>query len=431
MVQETDTTNEQLAAPSMLEQLLAVMPPSENPEADQLVLSLITDPDARANPYPVYHQLREMAPVHSGAFFWFLTSYSACDKAVHAPALVRRHGEAWEIRAQVQGSAGRRWFEAQEKSMLWLDPPDHKRIRGLVSKAFTPRYIEQLRPRVEVLVNESLDRVREMGKADLIGDFAFQLPLAVICEMLGIPTEDRESFRKWTLAVAAVFEPFPSAPVQDAADEATDAFEEYFNDLIPKRRENPGDDLLSLMIQAEDEGEKLTREELIASATLLLGAGFETTTNLIGNGTYALLKNRDQWELLVQDPGLAKGAVEELLRYDSPVQIATPRVAKQPVEIDGTTIDEAETVLAVTGAGNRDPARYEDPDRLDIRRQNVDPLSFGGGPHFCLGAALARMEGGIAFEAMARKIPNLELAAEPTYRPTLNIRGLNALEVTV
>jgi cytochrome P450 len=270
-----------------------------------------------------------------------------------------------------------------------------------------------------------------MGKADLIGDFAFQLPLQVICEMLGIPTEDRDSFRKWTIAVAAVFEPFPPAPVQDAADEATDAFEQYFNELIPRRRENPGEDLLSRMIQAEDEGEKLTREELISAATLLLGAGFETTTNLIGNGTYALLKNRDQWEQLVQEPGLAKNAVEELLRYDSPVQIATPRVAREPIEIGDKTIGEAETVLAVTGAGNRDPAHYEDPDRLDIRREDIDPLSFGGGPHFCLGAALARMEGSIAFEAMARKVPNLELAAEPTYRPTLNIRGLNALEVTV
>ncbi len=430
MAQETDTSNEQLT-PSTLEQFLAVAPPSENPEADQLVLKLITDPEARANPYPVYHQLRETSPVHNGTFFWFVTSYETCDKAVHHPALVRRHGEAWEIRAQVQGSAGRRWWEGQEQSMLWLDPPDHKRIRGLVSKAFTPRYIEQLRPRVEALVNESLDRVREMGKADLIGDFAFQLPLQVICEMLGIPTEDRDSFRKWTIAVAAVFEPFPSAPVQDAADEATDAFEEYFNELIPRRRENPGEDLLSRMIQAEDEGEKLTREELISSATLLLGAGFETTTNLIGNGTYALLKNRDQWDLLVKDPGLAKNAVEELLRYDSPVQIATPRVAREPIEIGGKTIGEAETVLAVTGAGNRDPAQYEDPDRLDIRREDIDPLSFGGGPHFCLGAALARMEGGIAFEAMARKIPDLDLTAEPTYRPTLNIRGLNALDVTV
>ncbi|MDP8956542.1 MAG: cytochrome P450 [Actinomycetota bacterium] len=429
MAQETQVP-EQLV-PSTLEQFLTIMPPGESPEADQAIISLITDPDARANPYPVYARLREIAPVYQNAFFWFVTSYDACDKAVHHPALVRRHGEAWEIRAQVQGSAGRRWFEAQEQSMLWLDPPDHGRIRGLVSKAFTPRYIERLRPRVEALVNESLDRVAEMGKADLIADFAFQLPLQVICEMLGIPTEDRESFRKWTVAIAAVFEPFPSAPVQDRADEATDAFEAYFNELIPKRRENPGEDLLSRMIQAEDEGNRLTHEELIASATLLLGAGFETTTNLIGNGTYALLKNRDQWELLVDEPGLAKGAVEELLRYDSPVQIATPRVAKQPIEIDGKTIGEAETVLAVTGAGNRDPAQYEDPDRLDIRRQNIDPLSFGGGPHFCLGAALARLEGAIAFEAMARKIPNLELAAEPTYRPTLNIRGLNALEVTV
>ena len=429
MVQEADTSEE--LVPSTLEQLLAIMPPSENPEADQLVLKLITDPQTRANPYPVYRQLREMAPVHSSAFFWFVTSYEACDQAVHHPALVRRHGEAWEIRAQVQGSAGRRWWEGQETSMLWLDPPDHRRIRGIVSKAFTPRYIEQLRPRVEALVNESLDRVAEMGKADLIGDFAFQLPLAVICEMLGIPTEDRDSFRKWTIAVAAVFEPFPSPTVQDAADEATDAFEKYFDELIPKRRENPGADLLSRMIEAEDEGDKLTHEELISSVTLLLGAGFETTTNLIGNGTYALLKNHDQWELLAKEPGMAKGAVEELLRYDSPVQIATPRVAKEPIEISGVAIGEAETVLAVTGAGNRDPARYEDPDRLDIRRQDVDPLSFGGGPHFCLGAALARLEGAIAFEAMARKIPNLELAAEPTYRPTLNIRGLNALEVTV
>jgi cytochrome P450 len=430
MVQEMETATEQ-SEPSMLEQLLAVMPPGENPEIDQAIVSLITDPDARSNPYPVYQRMREAAPLYQSAFFWFVTSYDACDKAVHHPSLVRRHGEAWELRGQFQGSLGRKWWEGQDKSMLWMDPPDHRRIRGLVSKAFTPRYIEQLRPRVEALVNEQLDRLIDMGKADLIGDFALHLPMSVICEMLGIPSEDRESFRKWTVAIAAVFEPFPSAKVQDAADVATEEFEAYFNDLIPRRRENPGDDLMSLMIQAEDEGDRLTHEELIASGTLLLGAGFETTTNLIGNGTYALFKNADQWDLLVQKPELAKGAVEELLRYDSPVQIATPRVANQDIEIEGATIPEGETVLSVSGAGNRDPARYEDPDRLDIRRTDIDPLSFGGGPHFCLGAALARMEGSVTFEAMARRIPNLELAEEPTYRPTLNIRGLERLEVTV
>ena len=313
--------------------------------------------------------------------------------------------------------------------MLWLDPPDHARIRGLVSQSFNARYIEEQRPGVQKIVDGLIDDIVGAGTVDFVQEFALALPMTVICDMLGIPA-DRRDFRAWTAGASGTLEPLPSAEVQDAADEATAAFEAYFSDLIEKRRQTPGDDLLTQLITAENEEGKLTHDELVSNAVLLLAAGFETTTNLLGNGLLALLRNPEQWRRLAEQPELAGNATEELLRYDSPVQMATPRVATSDLEIDGHMIAEGETVVAIVASGNRDPERFDAPDHLDISRPDPSPLSFGAGPHFCLGAALARLEGMVAFETLARRLPNLEVVdPEPTWLPTLNLHGPRTLNV--
>jgi cytochrome P450 len=315
--------------------------------------------------------------------------------------------------------------------MLWLDPPDHARIRGLVSQSFNARYIEEQRAGIQVVVDDLIDKMAGAGTVDFVQAFALALPMTVICDMLGIPPEDRHDFRAWTAGAGGTLEPMPAPDIQDAADRATEALAGYFSDLIEKRRGTPGDDLLTQLIAAESEEGRLSHEELISNAVLLLAAGFETTTNLLGNGLLALLRNPEQWRRLAEQPELAGNATEELLRYDSPVQMATPRVATSDIEIDGHMIPEGETVVAIVGAGNRDPQRFDQPDHLDVGRTDPSPLSFGAGPHFCLGAALARLEGMVAFETLARRLPRLELVdAEPTWLPTLNLHGVKSLRVT-
>lgn len=399
---------------------------------DSAIAKLIFDPVARADPYPVYDELRSFDPVFQSSLgAWFVTSYEECARLLRDPALVRRHEDSWEMRAQINNCAGRKWFEHQSRWMLWLDPPEHTKLRGLVAKAFTPRYVERVRPRILEVVDALIDGIEEQGRVDLIAELAFPLPITIICDMLGVPLSDRDRFRGGTVAMAATLEPLPSAEVQDRADEATYEFEDYLRSLIDRRRANLGDDLLSRLIEAEDSGETLTDDDIIATVALLLGAGFETTTNLIGNGTLALLNNPEQWKVLVDDPAASRHAVDELLRYDSSVQLATPRVASEPVELGGHTIAPGELVAPVVAGANRDPARYERPNELDLDRPDPAPLSFGGGAHFCLGASLARLEGALVFEAMARRLPGLHLAdEEPKFRPGLNLRGLESLDVT-
>lgn len=295
--------------------------------AEAAIVGLLSDPATRANPYPAYDAIRAAGGVfHSELGFWFVSSYSEAARLMRHPDLPRQHGESWTRRGEMSNSLGRPWFEQQARFMIFIDPPDHTRIRGLVSRAFTPRYLQRLKPQVVERVEQLVDEFAERGGGDLIDSLALSLPMMVICDMLGVPAGDRDNFRRWTIDIAATLEPFPSPEVQDAADKASVAFEDYFKDLVRKRRSTPRDDLLSRMIEAEEAGERLNEQELIATAILLLAAGFETTTNLIGNGTLALLGSRDQWDALVADPSLAARAVEEILRYDSPVQMATPRV---------------------------------------------------------------------------------------------------------
>jgi len=322
-------------------------------------------------------------------------------------------------------------FRGFALTMLQQDPPDHTRLRGLVVKAFTARRVEDMRPRIQAIVDENLDRIIPQGKMDLIEDFAFRLPVTVICDMLGIPEEHREMFYTGARGSGRILEPVPMTPEDVKQANVGQAMQKmYFDHLFDLRRKNPGDDLTSQLLQAEEEGSKLSNDELHANIVLLFGAGHETTVNLIGNGLLALYRNPDQLALLKAKPELIGNAIEEFLRYDSSVQM-TGRVALEDIEdLGGKRIPKGESVLCLLGSANHDPAVYPDhPDRLDITRPNVRPLSFGGGIHFCLGAQLARIEAEIAISTLLRRLPELRLddAENPEWRPTFVLRGLKCL----
>ncbi len=315
--------------------------------------------------------------------------------------------------------------------MLQQDPPDHTRLRGLVVKAFTARRVEDMRPRIQQIVDETLDRIIPQGRMELIEDFAFRLPVTIICDMLGIPEEHRELFYTGSRNSGRILEPVPLSPEEIKQGNATNAMTEmYFQQLFELRRKNPGDDLTTQLVQAEEAGSKLTNEELTANIVLLFGAGHETTVNLIGNGLLALHRNPDQLALLKANPALITNAIEEFLRYDSSVQM-TGRVALEDIDdLGGKKIPKGESVLCLLGSANHDPAVYPDrPDSLDITRPNVRPLSFGGGIHFCLGAQLARLEAEVAIATLLRRLPDLKLddAENPEWRPTFVLRGLKQL----
>jgi cytochrome P450 len=322
-------------------------------------------------------------------------------------------------------------FRSMSHWMLQADPPDHTRLRGLVVKAFTARRVEDMRPRIQEIVDQTIDAVIDRGHMDLIEDFAFRLPVTIICDMLGIPEDHRETFYNSSRDGGRLLDPVPLSPEEIAKGNAGNMMAQmYFQQLFELRRKNPGDDLITQLVQAEEDGNKLTNEELTANIILLFGAGHETTVNLIGNGLLALHRNPDQLALLKARPELMVGAIEEFLRYDSSVQM-TGRVALEDIDdLGGAKIPKGETVLCLLGSANRDPAVYPDrPDRLDVTRQNVRPLSFGGGIHFCLGAQLARLEAEIAIATLLRRLPDLRIddVENPEWRPTFVLRGLKRL----
>ena len=385
-------------------------------------------PEFVADPYPTYHRLRALDPVYRSPLgFWVLTRY---EDVIVALRDARFGKEALgELVAQRQGveSAGTRL------SMLDRDPPDHTRLRALVNKAFTSRVVDALRPRVQQIVDELLGRVEGGGRMDLIEDFAYPLPVIVICEMLGVPLEDREHFKSWGLDIArgldALLMP-PGSDVHRRAMEARKAIAAYFRTLIAERRGAPRADLLSSLIATEEAGDRLSEDELLATCILLLIAGHETTANLIGNGVLALLRHPDELRRLRQDPGLIQSAVEELLRYDGPVQ-RTARIPSEDISIGGHVIPKGELVMPFIGAADRDPEQFPDPDRLDIARADNRHIAFGWGIHFCLGAPLARVEGQIAVNALVQRFPRLAVATDaPEFRQSLTLRGLTRLPVT-
>jgi cytochrome P450 len=386
------------------------------------------DAEFVADPYPTYRRLRAEDPVHHSPLgFWVLTRYEDVVAVLRDPRCAKE-----AIAAFVAARFGVAVPPGIGLSMLDRDPPDHTRLRGLVSKAFTPRVVEGLRPRIQQIVDGLLARVEGAHAMDLIEAFAYPLPVVVICEMLGVPVEDHERFRAWGLDIArgldAILLP-PDSEVAQRSAAARHALAGYFRALIAERRAAPRGDLLSALIAAEEAGDTLSEDELLATCILLLVAGHETTVNLIGNGTLALLRHPDQLRRLRETPGLIAGAVEELLRYDGPVQ-RTARVPSEDVTIGGRTIGKGEMVMPFIGAADRDPAQFPDPDRLDITRADNRHIAFGWGIHFCLGAPLARVEGQIAIGTLVRRLPKLALATDrPEYRQSLTLRGLKSLPV--
>jgi cytochrome P450 len=388
-------------------------------------------PDYIKDPYPFYERLRTLDPVHLTPLGNYLVSRHAEVSLVlrdkrfgkdFAGRISRRYG------AQVMDEPV---FQSMGNSMMQQDPPDHTRLRGLVIQTFTARRVEDMRPRIQQIVDDALDRVENLGHMDLIRDFAFRLPMTVILDLLGIPTDQRERFYRPSHDSGRLLEPVPLSRAEiDKANAANLSGRGYFLQLCEFRRKQPGDDLITHLVQAEAEGAKLSNGELTSNIMMLFGAGHETTVNLIGNGLLALFRHPDQLALLKANPALITNAVEEFLRYDSSVQLAR-RVALEDVDdLGGKPIPKGESVLCLLGSANRDPAVYPDrPDRLDITRPNVRPLSFGGGIHFCLGAQLARAEAEIAIATLLRRLPGIrpDDLDNPKWRPTFVLRGLREL----
>jgi cytochrome P450 len=388
-------------------------------------------PEFIRDPYPHYARLRSDDPMH-------LTPHGMYLASRHAEASLvlrdRRFGKDFVERST------RRYgpkimeepiFRSMSRWMLQQDPPDHARLRGLVVKAFTARRVEDMRPRIQQIVDETLDRLAARGHMDLIEDFAFRLPVTIICDMLGIPEDHRGAFYTSSRNGGRLLDPVPLSPAEIAEANAGNAMAQmYFQQLFELRRKSPGDDLTTQLVQAEEDGSKLSNEELTANIILLFGAGHETTVNLIGNGLLALHRHPDQLALLKANPALITNAIEEFLRYDSSVQMSGRVTLEDIDDLGGRKIPKGETVLCLLGSANRDPAVYPDrPDRLDIARPNVRPLSFGGGIHFCLGAQLARIEAEVAIATLLRRLPDLRLddAENPEWRPTFVLRGRKRL----
>ena len=379
-------------------------------------------PEFRRNPYPFYDLLRENAPV----FFWdrwgvwFLSRYEDCNALLRNNRL--GHGTFGD---PPEGQEA--LIAMQQDWMLFQNPPDHTRLRGLVHKAFTPRIVEQLRGKVQAITDSLLDKVHAAGHMDLIADLAYPLPVTVIAEMLGVPAEEQLRFHQLSNDLARTLDLTEDPAIYERGSQAAAAITAYVKDLTDQRRTNPQDDLLSALVAVEEAGDRLTEAELFATFGLLFVAGHETTINLIGNGMLALLKHSDQLAQLKSNPALIKTAVEELLRYDSPVQM-TSRMVLETIDLDGHTIERGQQVSFLLGAANRDPAQFEAPNSLNITRQPNQHLAFGSGIHYCIGAPLARLEGQIAINTLLRRMPDLKLETEaPELADNYLLRGLKVV----
>ncbi|HZO75287.1 MAG TPA: cytochrome P450 [Ktedonobacteraceae bacterium] len=403
------------------------------PGKQQKILSLyhLLDPDVLANPYPLYHRLRSEDPVHWDHYLhaWVVTRYA--DVVTVFQRFSANRTPTPEQLTALGLSALTPLAQVMIHQMLFLDPPAHNRVRGLASKAFTPRRVESLRSHIQDITNSLLDAVQDKGQMDIIADLAYPLPAIVTAEMLGVPTADWPQLTAWSADFAQVLGNFQHNP--DSAARVISSLEQmvaYFQAAVSEQRKRPRDGLISAFLAAEQDGDRLTEEEVVANTIVTMVGGQETTTNLIGNGMLTLLRHRDQLELLQSDFSLVPSAVEELLRYESPSQ-HTARLAPYDTELGGKSIRQRQAVIAVMGAANRDPERFPDPDRLDICRKDNRHVAFAWASHFCFGAPLARIEGQIAFEAILRRMPRIQLAPGPiTWRENLGLRGLVALPVT-
>jgi cytochrome P450 len=387
------------------------------------------------DPYRQYARLRTLAPVHQSPLGpWSLTRYDDCSRLLRDPNLsVEERNSAYSGRDALFEAAGEERRRRGTRAILNLDPPDHTRIRRLVSKAFTPRRVEELVPRVQGLVDGMLDAAAARGEMDVIADLAFPLPFAVISEMLGMPEADRLQLREWSHTLVRSLEPLTDPADVPMLMDASDHMVTHVEAAIEWKRREPADDLLSAMIAAEEAGDRLTSEELREQVVLLFIAGHETTVNLIGNGTLALLRHPLQLELLRTHPDLIGNAIDELLRFDSPVQF-TRRIALEPMEIDGHGIEPGSFVFCILGAANHDPEHFgPTADELDLTRRDAPHhVSFGGGIHHCLGAVLARTEARVAIGSLVRRFASIEAATDtPAWNGRMVLRGLDALPVRI
>jgi pimeloyl-[acyl-carrier protein] synthase len=407
-------------------------------DASEGFFTTANSPEFRENPYAFYAMLRENTPrLRTEMGLWFLTTHADASMVLRDPrnSSDESHSKLHQMFVNQMHEQGRESMVDSFSTMLFMDPPDHTRLRGLVQQAFTPRMVEQIRPRAQQLVDELIDAaVARDTTMDLVEDVAYPLPVTIICELLGVPVADHDRFAEWSRTLSRAIDPSPirSAELEEEIAMAGLAFAEYFEALVNERRQSLGDDLLSALITAEAEGDRLNEDELFGTALLLLIAGHETTVNLIGNGMLALLRNRDEFQRLHDDPGLGRLAVDEALRYDSPVQM-NQRIPLEPFTLsDGQVVEPAEQIIVMLAAANRDPAVFVDPDRFDIGRADAKRhLAFGGGIHHCLGAALARVEGEVALSTLVRRLPRMELTGEPERRPNFTLRGLARLPVSV
>ncbi len=393
----------------------------------------IRSPEIRADPYSFYDSLRDSARVHRSSFGSIVLHRHADVSAAlrdNRLSSSNSHNDNYKQFASMARQLGfGPLIDMQERTMLFLDPPDHTRLRRLAGKAFTVRTVEAMRPYISDLVDGMLDDAERRGRFDLIADVAYPLPVTVISQMMGVPLEDRDQLREWTAVAVRVLDPSDDMSALVPAGQAVEHLRRYFDDLVARRRSDLGDDLLSGLIAAEEEGERLSHEELLATCVLLYAAGFETTVNLIGNGAYAFLAHRAGYERLGREPDLAAAATEEALRYDSPVQL-TGRTATDDVEVAGLPVARGQEVLLLLGAANRDPAAFDDPGHFDPARSPNRHLAFSGGIHTCLGAGLARVEAQVAFTALAHRFPQLEVESEPVRRETITLRGFESLPVS-
>ncbi|WP_257459592.1 cytochrome P450 family protein [Archangium lipolyticum] len=403
-------------------------------------MQTLTQPDFgsqrfKANPFPFYARLREEAPVFrimgpANEVGWLVTRYEDVNQVLkHASLSKDRIGSMTpEQRARMPWFV--KLFEPISQNMLSRDPPDHTRLRALVHKAFTPRLIERLRSRVQSLSDGLLDAAQRKGSMELVSEYALLVPVTIIAEMLGVPSGDYRKFQRWSNRLIS------NTNMRDVLLSVPSIlmFTRYLRKLVAQRRSSPGDDLLTALIQAEEAGDKLTPDELVSMVFLLLVAGHETTVNLIAGGTLALLQHPEQLDRLRKNPELIEPAVEELLRYASPVEISTERFAREDISVGGVTIPKGDLVFAVIASANRDERQFQNPDTLDLSREPNKHLSFGMGIHYCLGAPLARLEGQIAIQTLVNRFPRLRLskpAESLKWRTGFLMRGPKQLPVSL
>lgn len=400
-------------------------------EPQQLLVQLL-DPAYRADPYPLYNRIRERGPmVLPGSHLAVFASYAECDEILRHPSSANDRLKSTFAQQAIAAGEQPRPFGAP--GFLFLDPPDHTRLRKLAQKAFAPRVVKALEPEIVNLVDGLLDGLEPGTEFDVITELAYPLPVAVICRLLGVPLADEPKFSSASGLLAQGLDPFITVTGEVPADfsariEAGLWLRGYLAELVEARRAEPRDDLISALIAAEEDGDQLSAEEIVATCNLLLIAGHETTVNLIANAVLAMLRYPAHWAALSADPGRAPAIVEETLRYDPPVQL-TSRVAADDMTIGGVDIPKGDIMMLLLAAAQRDSAMYSNPDTFDPDRGSIRHLAFGLGPHFCLGAPLARLEATIALSALTARFPNARLAGEPAYKPHVTLRGMSALYI--